>query len=101
MNILALGDVVGTKSVDHLRESLWKIREKYKANMSDIFTVEYSEFDFVQSYNKLYNDYSSTLDYVFSCKNLEKQQMAEGVSLSKVVEEAQIHVINILNVLGF
>ena len=76
------------------------IIEKYNSNET-IFNEVYSEYDFVLSYNKLYNDYKSALNYIFSCKNLEKQQMAEGVSLSQVVEGAQDHVVVALNVLGF
>ncbi|MBQ8850081.1 MAG: YmdB family metallophosphoesterase [Clostridia bacterium] len=29
MKILAIGDIVGTKSIEYLREKLWKIRERY------------------------------------------------------------------------
>jgi len=67
----------------------------------NIFTEQYKEIDFVQSYNTLYNNYTDTLNYIYSCKNLEKQQMAEGVSLSNVIEKVQTHVVNILNVIGF
>ena len=51
MKILALGDVVGTKAVDHLREKLWTFREKNKIdftvangeNASDIHGVSLSD----------------------------------------------------------
>ena len=29
MKILAIGDIVGTKSIDYLRDNLWKIRDRY------------------------------------------------------------------------
>jgi hypothetical protein len=66
-----------------------------------IFTAQYDEYSFLQSYNKLYNNYADTLDYVFDCKNLEKAQMSAGMSLGNVLENAQPSVINVLNVLGF
>ncbi len=71
-----------------------------KANNS-IFTETYDEYLFLQSYNTLYNNYSDTLSYIFNCKNLEKEQMAAGMSLGNVLEKAQKPVINVLNVLGF
>ena len=51
MKILALGDVVGTKSVDYLRERLWTLREKHKIdftvangeNASDIHGISITE----------------------------------------------------------
>ena len=66
-----------------------------------IFTAQYDEYTFLQSYNKLFNNYSDTLNYVFNCKNLEKAQMSAGMSLGNVLENAQSSVINVLNVLGF
>lgn len=66
-----------------------------------IFTAQYDEYSFLQSYNKLYNNYADTLNYVFDCKNLEKAQMSAGMSLGNVLENAQPSVINVLNVLGF
>lgn len=33
MRILAIGDIVGTKSIGYLRERLWDIRKKYNVNM--------------------------------------------------------------------
>lgn len=71
--------------------------EKDKA----IFTAQYDEYSFLQSYNKLFNSYADTLNYVFGCKNLEKAQMSAGMSLGNVLENAQGSVINVLNVLGF
>ena len=70
-------------------------------SIDNIFSDTYTEYDFVNSYNKLYNNYKNALDYIFSCKNLEKQQMAEGMALSNVVEAAQDSVVIVLNVLGF
>jgi len=68
---------------------------------TQIFSEEYNEYEFLNSYSKLYNDYKDTLNYVYSCKNLEKQQMAEGALLSSIVENAQDSVVVILNVFGF
>lgn len=66
-----------------------------------IFTEKNDEYSFMESYNKLFNDYSDTLNYVFNCKNLDKVQMADGMSLGNVLEKAQASVTNVLNVLGF
>lgn len=33
MRILAIGDIVGTRSIDYLREKLWATRDKYKIDM--------------------------------------------------------------------
>lgn len=33
MKILAIGDIVGTRSIDYLREKLWEVRKKYNADM--------------------------------------------------------------------
>ncbi len=66
-----------------------------------IFTAQYDEYSFLQSYNNLFNNYSDTLNYVFDCKNLEKAQMSAGMSLGNVLENARDSVINVLNVLGF
>ena len=33
MRILAIGDIVGTRSIDYLREKLWDIRRKYRIDM--------------------------------------------------------------------
>ena len=30
MNILIIGDIVGTRSITYLKENLWKTRDKYK-----------------------------------------------------------------------
>lgn len=68
---------------------------------SDIYSNQYTEYDFLSSYNQLYNNYKSALNYVFTCKNLEKKQMSGGMSLSNISKSAQDYVINILNVLGY
>ena len=47
MNILAIGDIVGVRAIDHLKNNLWKTRDKYKIdyviangeNASDIHGV--------------------------------------------------------------
>lgn len=67
---------------------------------SSIF-IKYNEYSFLVAYNKLYNDYASTLDYVFSCKNLEKEKMADGMALGQVLEKVQDSVITVVNVLGY
>ena len=66
-----------------------------------IFSTQKEEFDYLQAYNNLFNNYSDTLDYIYSCKNLEKKQMAVGMSLSNVLEKAQPSVIIVLKVLGY
>ena len=70
-------------------------------NNRSIFKNQNEEYTFLQSYNNLFNHYDDTLDYVYSCKNLEKSQMAVGMSLSNVLENAQQPVIQVLKVLGF
>jgi len=71
------------------------------AEGQNIFNESFSEYDFINSYNQLYNNYSKTLDYIFSCKTLEKRQMADGKSLGNILEGAQEFTIVILNVLGY
>ena len=66
-----------------------------------IFKNQNEEYSFLQSYNNLFNHYDDTLDYIFECKNLEKGQMAVGMSLGNVLEKAQQPVIQVLKVLGF
>ena len=75
--------------------------EQVKNEVNIFFEKEYSEYDFLTSYNKLFNNYKDTLNYVYGCKISEKQQMAEGLSLSNVLENAQSSVICVLNVIGF
>ncbi|MGN0961730.1 MAG: hypothetical protein ACI4PF_06020 [Christensenellales bacterium] len=72
-------------------------------NGTTIFTEKYSEYDFLSSYNKLFNKHRDVLNEVFNCKHLKKKQMAENInnSLSEIAESAQTPVINILNVLGY
>ena len=74
--------------------------EEVKAG-TNIFNEEITEYDFLNSYNILFNKHKDVLNYVFSCKNLEKKQMAEGNYLSSIVLSAQQPVVNILNILGF
>lgn len=64
-------------------------------------STNYSEYDFLYHYNKLFNNYKDTLNYIFSCKHFEKQKMADGDNLSKVLENAKPSVVTILNVMGF
>lgn len=70
-------------------------------NGRSIFKDQSEEYQFLQSYNNLFNHYGDTLNYVFACKNLEKGQMAVGMSLGNVLEKAQQPVIQVLKVLGF
>ena len=70
-------------------------------NGEDIYNDEYTEYDFLCAYNKLFLNYSGALDYVYSCVNAEKKQMSANTNLSKIVEKAQPSVVVMLNVLGF
>lgn len=68
---------------------------------TSIYSEQYTEYDFLSSYNTLFNNYKDVLNYVFSAKNLEKKQMAAGSHLDKVLEKSQTSVITTLNVLGY
>lgn len=67
----------------------------------DIYSERYSEYDFLSSYNELFNNHKDALQYIFSCKNLQKKQMAGGKELSNISKTAQNYVIAVLNVLGY
>lgn len=95
-------------SVDEKREPLFGydlhyIVEIYNQYMSgaDVYAGEYSEYDFLTSYNNLINKYSAVLDKVFNKPNLEKKKIADGDNLSDILTDAQASVIIVLNVLGF
>lgn len=74
--------------------------DKHNAGQS-IYNSEYTELNYLRSYNKLLNSDSGILDKVFSKKYIEKKQMADGQNLSEIPENIQLNVIQVLNVLGF
>jgi len=100
--------LIVSSSVEEKLESsyaydLHYIIEKYnRHNAGDnIYDGEYSEFEFLTSYNELINKYSSVLNKVYQKHNLEKKKIADGENLSDIVQESQDSVIAVLNVLGF
>lgn len=66
-----------------------------------IYTEEYSEYNFLTSYNEMFNNYRKDLNYIFSCKNGLKKQMAAGTINSMVSSDAHEFVKVIFNVLGY
>ncbi|MBQ7351944.1 MAG: hypothetical protein IJW59_03710 [Clostridia bacterium] len=101
-SLLKSSSVTDTQAPDFAND-LYMVEKKISEvqNDVDVFTSEYSEYDFLSSYNLLYNNYKDTLNYVFSSKNQEKNNMADGGGLNSVYEKAKQAVVNILNVLGF
>ena len=73
--------------------------EKYDGG-ENIFISNYSEYDFLLSYNKLFNKYSDTLNNVFAEKK-QQMAMADKNALSSVIQNAQDSVTISLKVLGF
>ena len=69
--------------------------------MLNIYNGEYSEYDFLTSYNILINQYNEVLYKVFNKHNLEKKKIADGENLSDIKQEAQEATITVLSVLGF
>lgn len=67
----------------------------------NIYSAEYTEYNFLHSYNSLYGSYKDVLNYIFGCNKEIKEQMANGESLSEIITEAQSYAVTILNVIGF
>lgn len=69
---------------------------------NDIYT-EKTQYEFLQAYTKLFNDYAGELDDVYASVDSEKQKMAAGDegSLSKILQDARGYISTILVVLGF
>lgn len=63
--------------------------------------IDQTEYEFLSSYNRLYNDKKSVLTKIFECDKEKRQQMAEGQSISDIEQSAHTDVINVLNVLGY
>lgn len=72
-----------------------------RKNDADIYTTEFTEYDFLVGFNELFSSYSNILNYVFSSSHLEMSQMADKNGLSQVPENAQEKVVTMLNVIGF
>lgn len=79
------------------------IIDKYNKHSSgqSIYTQDYSEHEFLNSYNMLINKYSNVLTKVYQKHNLEKKKIADGENLSDIVKESQDYVVIMLNILGF
>lgn len=68
---------------------------------TNIFTEEYSEYDFLTHYNKLLTSHHSVLENVLERIYIEKKKMADNTNLSDIEEAAQESIVAVLNVLGF
>jgi len=95
-------------SVEDKREPLFAydlhfVIDKYNKFIDgdNIYSGEYSEYEFLNSYNNLINNYPSILDQVFEKHNMDKKKIADGEGLSDIKQEAHEFVITVFNVLGF
>lgn len=70
-------------------------------NNENIFTSDFTEMNFLTSYNKLFNDHADVLNKVYSSSYIEKEHMANNQNLSEVPENLHHNVVVILNVLGY
>lgn len=79
------------------------VLDKYNKNLDgdNIFTTEYTEYEYLINYNKLFNNYVSELDKALNKHNLNKTKMADGNELSDIKVEAQKSLTYVLNVFGF
>ncbi len=66
-----------------------------------IFNDTYSEYSFLESYNKLLTEYHNELKAVLSKTNVIKKNMADNKDITSVVNDAKESVMVVLNVLGF
>ena len=73
---------------------------KVEADQS-IYSEKYTELDFLQSYNLLLIEHNNVLNDVFDEQFYKICEMADGNSLSGIVDEAKSPLVKVLNVLGF
>lgn len=100
---LVVSTTVDEKEINNFSNDvniLENVIDEYK-NDVNLFNSNYTEYDFLISYNKLHEKYKDVLNYVFSRTTIEKRKMADGENLSSVYETAKDSVITILNILGF
>jgi len=67
----------------------------------DIFSSEFTELNYLNAYNNLFNNNPSVLNTVFGKKYIEKKKMADNNNLSEVPDNLHHNVVVILNVLGY
>lgn len=70
-------------------------------NDESIFSGEFTELNYLNAYNDLFNEHSDVLDKVFAKKYIEKKQMADNQNLSEIPENLHHNVMIILNILGY
>ena len=77
----------------------------YKITLTDIGIDElfngYAEYEVLQAYNLLINNYIDDLNYVLDKSYYDKTEMAKSNNLSKVKIEAQPSIVLVLKALGF
>jgi hypothetical protein len=77
----------------------------YKITLTDIGIDElfhgYPEYEVLQAYNLLINNYIDDLNYVLDKSHYDKTEMAKSNNLSKVKIEAQPSIVLVLKALGF
>jgi hypothetical protein len=77
----------------------------YKITLTDIGSDElfhgYAEYEVLQAYNLLINNYIDDLNYVLDKSHYDKTEMAKSNNLSKVKIEAQPSIVLVLKALGF
>ncbi len=78
---------------------IFNMLKNYQSGQN-IFTGEYSEFEFLTKYNILVKQYFDIIDKIFASKYLDKKNMSEGKNLSTIVELAHQPIIVYLNALG-
>lgn len=108
MDSFARSLIVVTREKQETTESYYAydlhlILERYQkvCNGQNIFTAEYDEYNFLMSYNKLFNNYLSEYTKALNKQNINKKKMADGQDLSDIKQEAQESLIFVLNVLGY
>jgi len=67
----------------------------------NIFTEEYTELKFLESYNKLISTYPTVLGGVLSRHYIQISEMADNTNLSEIIEGAQAPLVIVLNIIGF
>lgn len=70
-------------------------------NKENIFNSEFTELNYLNAYNNLFNENVDILNKVFGKKFIEKKQMADNQNLSEVPEDLHHNVVVVLNVLGY
>ena len=108
MDSFARSLIVVTRENEETTESYYAydlhlILERYQkvCKGQNIFTAEYDEYNFLMSYNKLFNNYLSEYTKALNKQNINKKKMADGQDLSDIKQEAQESLIFVLNVLGY